>query len=208
MKNFSHQKSWRLFLRGNEESQWSRCQLSRSFVSHQRAKFLLTWHKVTFVLKGEWRGLAQEKKAVLKESAYNNMMKVVFLEHFWSSLVFHKPCVNSHLSTFKVPPGDASVELREQALIGGAALAALAQALTSLVGVSRFFQRSFSRGAVNIYPGGVGQKIYKPPKDGKKQTNSFWWKGSIKCGDFWWFLWDFCWDFWVGCIKIRISGCL
>lgn len=33
------------------------------------------------------------------------------------------------------------MELREQALIGGAALAALAQALTSLVGGSRFPQR-------------------------------------------------------------------
>ena len=74
-----------------------------------------------------------------------------------------------------MPPGDAAqVELREQALIGGAALAALAQALTSLVGGSWFTQVVFF---VPKAPG-VGPNKNKPPKDGRKKQLLV--KGSIK----------------------------
>ena len=68
-----------------------------------------------------WLKLSKKKKNMLKQ------------------FIFHKPCVSSpvlsfHLYGISGARGDASVELREQALTGGAALAALAQSLTSLVG--------------------------------------------------------------------------
>ena len=99
-------------------------------------------------------GISPRIKTVFKESTHDDMMiKIVEKKkNILKQFIFHKPCVSSHVLSFHLygisgvqfsdrpccafPSGDASVELREQALTGGAALAALAQSLTSLVGVS------------------------------------------------------------------------
>lgn len=85
------------------------------------------------------------------------------------------------------------MELREQALIGGAALAALAQALTSLVGVSWFPE------VVSNFGPGLDHKN-KPPKDGRKKTAAFG-EGVDKNAEMRWIFVRNNRVFWVGCIK-------
>ena len=86
------------------------------------------------------------------------------------------------------------MELREQALIGGAALAALAQALTSLVGGSWFTQVLFF---VHFGPG-LDHKN-KPPKDGRNKTAFG--EGVDKNEEMRWIFVRNNRGFWVGCIK-------